>query len=169
MMTTDQRKALFDTYRDPDATQAAKDEAKRALLQDAEEQRNAQVEANKRFLETYEPRDEFERRTFERAKKTNTHIMNASVPRGWNKRVDGLVDEILYLDPNATFSQFKSKFGVLRVYGTFNEAAQNAVRQAEADCESLCFWCGDHAEDRWNSEPACANHKKGVFDPHDEY
>lgn len=166
MMTTDQRMALRATLNNPDSTQAAKDAAERAILRDLEEQQEAQRVAFQNYLDTYEPYDENDRITFERVKRTRVHAMNASVPHGWNKRVDGLVDEIYMLDPKATFSQFKSKFGGLRVYGSFNEAAQNAVRQAEADCLSLCFWCGDHAEHRWNYEPACDEHRKGVFDPH---
>jgi hypothetical protein len=169
MMTTTQRRALFNTIADPDSTEQAKEACQRALARDMEEQREAQRVAYEHWLETYEPYDENDRITFERTKRTRVQQGNASVPYGWNKRVDGLIDEIYILDPDATFSQFKSKFGGLRVYGTFNPAAERAIRQAEIDCESICFWCGNYADERWNMEPVCNDHKKGAFDPRDSY
>jgi len=156
MMNMDERMAMRDLL--AEGTPEQKERAKAAFRADMDEQRKRQEEAQQHWVDNYVPETEEEKITHARVKRTGVHPANASVPRGWNTRVDKLVDTIYNVDETATFSQFKSKFGGLRVYGTFNKAATEAVRQAELDCEFLCWWCGALATTKWNYEPACVDH-----------
>ncbi len=112
-------------------------------------------------MNIYEQRD---LRTAARAERTGMNPLNASVPAGWDNRVDQLIEAIYAVDEEAEFIQVKTKFGGFRCYGRFNEAARLLVEQAETDLKFVCWYCGGLATEHFHMEPACADHGTG-FDP----
>jgi hypothetical protein len=65
------------------------------------------------------------------------------LPKGWHPLYRDLLGDIARIDPTATVSQAKQKFGELRVYMKgYDERIYKLIRAAEVKSRATCEECG---------------------------